>query len=83
MTIHREMFDNEEKKEQAMEELPTQHRVFVEFEGGYYFSLGGQCPDFQEMVADCGRPVRVTFRATDEGWYQEPVDHGDEGDDNA
>ncbi len=79
MTIHREMFDKEEKKEQAMEELPTQHRVFVEFEGGYYFSLGGQCPDFQEMVAECGRPVRVTFRATDEGWYKDDGDDGDEG----
>ena len=71
MTIHRRMFDEPKKEECEMEELPTQHRVYVEFEGGYFVSFGGQDSDFQEMVTDFGRPVKVEFRATDEGWFQE------------
>ena len=54
-----------------MKELPTQHRVYVEFEGGYFVSFGVLDSDFQEMVSDLGRPVKVEFRGTDEGWFQE------------
>ena len=65
MTIHRKMFDGKEEKPQTM------HRVYVEFEGGYYVVLGVLDSCFQEMVQDLGRPTKVEFRATDEGWYVE------------
>ena len=65
MTIHRKMFDGKEEKPQTM------HRVYVEFEGGYYVVLGVLDSGFQEMVQDLGRPTKVEFRTTDEGWYVE------------
>lgn len=78
MTIHSKMFDGKEKKE------PTMHRVYVEFEGGYFVSLGVIDSSFQQMVEEHGRPTKVEFRATDEGWYEEIYaedvgDNGDEG----
>jgi uncharacterized OB-fold protein len=69
MTVHSKMFDDK-KKEQ------TYHRVYVEFEGGYWISLGVLNPRFQEMVELEGRPVKVEFRATDEGLYED--DGGEE-----
>ena len=65
MTIHRKMFDGKEEKPQTM------HRVYVEFEGGYYVVLGVLDSGFQVMVQDLGRPTKVEFRATDEGWHVE------------
>jgi len=65
MTIHNEMFDGKEKKE------PTMHRVYVEFVGGYFVSLGVIDASFQQMVEEHGRPTKVEFRATDEGWFQD------------
>jgi uncharacterized protein YfbU (UPF0304 family) len=56
------MFDGKEKKE------PTYHRIYVEFEGGYWISLGVLDKKFQEMVEDLGRPLLVQFRDTDEKW---------------
>ena len=74
MTIHREMFDK------GKERMPTMHRVYVEFEGGYFASLGVIDSSFQQMVAEHGRPTKVEFRATDEGWYEDDMgDNGDEG----
>ena len=74
MTIHREMFDDKEKKE------PTMHRVYVEFEGGYFSVLGMLDNAFQEMVEELGRPVKVEFRSTSEGWFEDDMgDNGDEG----
>ena len=76
MTVHSKMFDGKEKKE------PTMHRIYVEFEGGYFVtSLDPQFNlHIQEMVAEMGRPVKVEFRATDEGWYEDDMgDNGDEG----
>ena len=52
-------------------EEQTIHRVYVEFEDGYFMVLGALDPDFQEMVNDLGRPTKVEFRATDEGWHVE------------
>ena len=70
MTIHRQMFDSEQKA------TPTMHRIYVEFEGGYFITTID--PRFnshlQEMVADLGRPVKVEFRATDEGWIQDDLE---------
>ena len=67
MTIHRKMFDGKEEKPQTM------HRVYVEFEGGYFVT--SLDPKFnaqlQDMVTDLGPPTKVEFRATDEGWYVE------------
>ena len=62
MTVHSKMFDCKEKKE------PTMHRVYVEFEGGYWISLGVLDAKFQEMVEDLGHPKLVEFRDTDEKW---------------
>ena len=74
MTVHSKMFDGKEKKE------PTYHRVYVEFEGGSWISLGVLDAKFQEMVELEGRPAKVEFRATDEGWYEDDTgDNGDEG----
>jgi hypothetical protein len=74
MTVHSKMFDAKEKKE------PTMHRVYVEFEGGYFVSLGVIDASFQQMVESHGRPTKVEFRATDEGWYEDDMgDNGDEG----
>jgi len=66
VTIHREMFKNSSGKKP---EEQTLHRVYVEFEGGYFIVLGSHNPKLQEMVNDLGRPTKVEFRATDEGWY--------------
>ena len=65
MTIHINMFDGKEEKP------PTMHRIYMEFEGGYFVtSLDPQFnAHLQDMVADLGPPTRVEFRATDEGWY--------------
>ena len=67
MTVHPDMFDK------GPEQKPTMHRVYVEFEGGYFitsidplFNAG-----LQKMVEELGQPVKVEFRATDEGWYKE------------
>ena len=76
MTIHREVFDN------GKERMPTLHRIYVEFEGGYFVtSLDSQFNShLQEMVSEMGRPVKVEFRSTDEGWYEDDMgDNGDEG----
>ena len=70
MTIHRDMFKNKDSSGKKPEEQ-TLHRVYVEFEGGYFMVLGALDPDFQEMVQDLGRPTKVEFRATDEGWHVE------------
>tara|TARA_Y100001973_G_scaffold73321_1_gene107018 strand:- start:1854 stop:2060 length:207 start_codon:yes stop_codon:yes gene_type:complete len=52
----------------------TMHRIYVEWEGGYFVTSID--PDFdknlQEMVTDMGRPVKVEFRAADEGWFDDP-----------
>ena len=76
MTVHKGMFDK------GKERLPTMHRIYVEFEGGYFVT--SLDPRFnrhlQEMVAEMGRPVKVEFRATDEGWYEDEDDMGDNGD---
>ena len=69
MTIHTAMFDNTQNNEQ------TSHRVYVEFEDGYFIVLG-MSKEFQQMVNELGRPTKVEFRATDEGWYVD--DEGDE-----
>ena len=70
MTIHREMFDSEQKA------TPTMHRIYVEFEGGYFITTIDPMfnSHLQEMVADLGRPVKVEFRATDEGWIQDDLE---------
>ena len=70
MTIHRKMFDSKKEKE------PTMHRVDVEFEGGYFITTidPGFNSNLQAMVADLGRPVKVEFRATDEGWVQDDLE---------
>jgi hypothetical protein len=68
--------------DKGAETLPDMHRIYVEFEGGY-FVTSLHNPQFhqqlQEMVLNLGRPVKVEFRATDEGWYQDDGDNGDEG----
>ena len=66
MTIHKDMFDKKKNKKRD----ETMHRIYVEFEGGYFVtSLDA---DFnkalQEMVTDLGKPTKVEFRASDEGW---------------
>ncbi len=76
MTVHKGMFDK------GKERLPKMHRIYVEFEGGYFVT--SLDPRFnshlQEMVAEMGRPVKVELRATDEGWYEDEDDMGDNGD---
>jgi hypothetical protein len=62
VTIHKNMFDGKEKKER------TYHRVYVEFEGGYFISLGVSDPAFQQMVQEHGGPNTVEFRDTGEKW---------------
>ena len=76
MTVHKGMFDK------GKERLPTMHRIYVEFEGGYFVTSldPGFNSHLQEMVAEMGRPVKVEFRATDEGWYEDEDDMGDNGD---
>ena len=56
-----------------MEDEMTKHRIYVEFEGGYFVtSLDPQFnAHLQDMVADLGPPTRVEFRAEDDGWYTE------------
>ena len=66
MTIHRDMYKNGGNKPGEQ----TMHRVYVEFEGGYFIVLG-MGKEFQEMVNELGRPTKVEFRATDEGWHVE------------
>ena len=64
MTIHSDMFDGKK------EVLQTRHRIYVEWEGGYFITSID--PAFQrvlqEMVRDLGPPVKVQFRAENEGW---------------
>ena len=69
MTIHRDMFD----KSSSVQRPATMHRVYIEFEGGYFITTldPGFHKHLQEMVEEYGRPVRVEFRATDEGWQIE------------
>jgi hypothetical protein len=62
MTIHSKMFDGKEEKER------TYHRIYVEFEGGYFISLGVIDSEFQRMVKEHGGPNIVEFRDTDEKW---------------
>ena len=69
MTIHRQMFNK--SVDSKNKEEPPMHRVYVEFEGGYFVSLGVIDASFQQMVEEHGRPTKVEFRATDEGWYQD------------
>ena len=66
MTIHRDMYKNSGNKPGEQ----TMHRVYVEFEDGYFIVLG-MGKEFQEMVNEMGRPTKVEFRATDEGWHVE------------
>ena len=66
MTIHRDMFKSNDGKKP---EEPTKHRVYVEFEGGYFVVLGYLDSRFQRMVGNMGRPTKVEFRATDDDWY--------------
>ena len=68
MTIHNKMFDSGEQEETTM------HRVYVEFEGGYFSVLGMLDKEFQQMVEELGRPVKVEFRATNEGWFEDSED---------
>ena len=67
MTIHKKMFD---KKEHLVND--TLHRVYVSWDSGYFIT--SLDPEFrkhlQEMVADLGSPTSVTYRDTDEGWYE-------------
>ena len=63
----------------------AQHRIYVEFEGGYFITTidPGFNSNLQVMVAEMGRPVKVEFRATDEGWCDDDMgDNGDEGEDD-
>jgi len=62
MTVHNKMFDGKEKKDR------TYHRIYVEFKGGYFISLGVVDPEFQKMVEAHGDPNIVEFRDTDEKW---------------
>ena len=74
MTIHKSMFD---KKGHPYKD--TLHRIYVEFKGGYFVT--SLDPTFnsamQEMVADYGSPIKVEFRASDKGWYDESNDTED------
>ena len=72
MTVHVKMFDK--RKE------PTMHRIYVEWEGGFFIVLGSTCEAFQSMVEDMGRPKKVEFRATDEGWHSEDCSSGEDDD---
>ena len=71
MTIHNEMFDDKKTKESTM------HRIYVEFEdeNGEPYFITSLDPHFnkhiQEMVEDMGRPTKVEFRASDEGWIKD------------
>ena len=71
MTIHTKMFDSGEQEETTM------HRVYVEFEGGYFSVLGMLDKGFQQMVEELGRPVKVEFRATNEGWFEDSEGEGE------
>ena len=51
--MHVKMFDK--RKE------PTMHRIYVEWEGGFFIVLGSTCEAFQSMVEDMGRPKKVEF----------------------
>ena len=62
MTVHNKMFDGKEKKGS------TYHRVYVEFEGGHWVTLGVCDNMFQEMVEDLGAPKLVEFRYTRKPW---------------
>ena len=50
------------------------HRIYVEWPGGYFIT--SLHPSFslhlQDMVEDMGRPTKIEFRATDEGWFNDP-----------
>jgi hypothetical protein len=66
MTIHKKMFDKSEDSKKKEER--TYHRIYVEFDGGYFISLGVIDPEFQRMVNEHGGPNIVEFRDTDEKW---------------
>jgi len=62
----------------------SMHRIYVEFKGGYFitsidasFNAG-----LQEMVEELGRPIKVEFRATDEGWHEDSGDARTDYDDD-
>lgn len=71
MVIHGKMFD---KKDHVV--LDTLHRIYVEWEGGHFIT--SLDPEFhkhlQEMVADMGAPVKIEYRETNEGWYEDGED---------
>ncbi len=72
MTIHKKMFDSTSTLEftdvNKKKEERTYHRIYVEFEGGYFISLGVIDSEFQRMVKEHGGPNIVEFRDTDEKW---------------
>ena len=53
--------------------IMSMHRIYVEFEGGYFITSIDESfnTGLQEMVEELGRPIKVEFRATDEGWYED------------
>ena len=75
MTIHRQMFDGKNGVDAEINAesvpAPPMNRIYVEFEGGYFVSLGVIDASFQQMIEEHGRPTKVEFRATDEGRYQD------------
>jgi len=74
MTVHKKMFD--ESADNKKKEERTYHRVYVEFEGGYFISLGVSDPAFQQMVQEHGGPNTVEFRDTSDKWVKD--NDGDE-----
>ena len=66
MTVHNKMFDKSADGKKKEEQ--TYHRVYVEFEGGYFISLGVIDSEFQQMVKHHGGPNIVEFRDTSEKW---------------
>ena len=65
VTVHSKMFDQDKSQ-------MTKHRIYVEFEGGYFVT--SLDPSFhvvlQRMVEDLGPPTKVEFRREDEGWVR-------------
>ena len=60
-----------------MNTADTTHRIYVEWEGGYFLTslLNSSFHEhLQEMVADLGEPTKVEFRASDECFVSSETD---------
>ena len=66
MTVHNKMFDKSAHSKKKEEQ--TYHRIYVEFEGGYFINLGVIDSEFQQMVKHRGGPNIVKFCDTTEKW---------------